>query len=59
MATTHSESTSHKNGKHGSEKLGRSAATGRFVLKPASKPGSISLEQASTAVKSVNSQKNK
>lgn len=31
--------------------LGRSAATGGFVLKPASKPGKLSLRDAKTAVK--------
>jgi hypothetical protein len=33
--------------------LGRSPATGRFVLKPASKRGTISLRAAMTAVKNV------
>lgn len=33
--------------------LGRSAATGKLVLKPASKMGSVSMHAANTAVKSV------
>lgn len=37
--------------------LGRSAATGRFVLKPASKTGAISLKQARIAVANVQNQK--
>lgn len=38
---------------------GRSAATGRYVLKPASKRGSISSKDANTAVKNVNDKKSK
>ncbi|WP_426009311.1 hypothetical protein [Caulobacter sp. DWR2-3-1b2] len=37
--------------------LGRSAATGRFVLKPASKSGTISLKQAKAAVANVRNNK--
>jgi hypothetical protein len=42
-----------KTGKKDSKVLGRSAATGRFVLRPASKPGSISVREAQTAASNV------
>jgi hypothetical protein len=42
----------------GSDILGRSAATGHFIHKPASKGGSISMKEANTAVVSVISKKN-
>ena len=42
-----------KAAKQPSSVLGRSAATGRYVLAPASKLGSISLKQARTAVESL------
>lgn len=37
--------------------LGRSEATGRFVLKPASKPGIVSLRDAKAAVSTVRGSK--
>lgn len=53
MATRASESTNRPAKSSVSEVLGRSAATGGYILKPASKPGSISLRQADAAVKRV------
>ena len=54
-------SKSYKSGaKHRGEKVyvvARSATTGRFLLRPASKRGSISIEDANTAVRSVSSEK--
>lgn len=43
--------------KHAARVLGRSAATGQFVLRPASKTGSISIAAARAAVKSLNNKK--
>lgn len=57
MATRASESTTHPAKPRTSEVLGRSAATGGYILKPKSKTGSISLRQASAAVKTVLSKK--
>jgi hypothetical protein len=37
--------------------LGRSAATGRYVLAPASKSGAITLKKAKSAVTSVRQDK--
>ena len=56
MANRSSQSIDHKT-KTESRVLGRSAATGRYVLAPAPKKGSISIEQANSAVKSVSSKK--
>jgi hypothetical protein len=53
MATKSSDSPARKSDKQDAKVLGRSAATGRFVLKPASKRGSISIREANTAVKTV------
>lgn len=39
--------------------LGRSAATGRWILKPASKPGRISVSDARKAAEFVNRDKSK
>ena len=50
---TRTESSRGKSPKHGAPVLGRSAATGRFVLAPASKSGSVTLSKAKTAVTSV------
>jgi hypothetical protein len=50
---------SSKSGKQGSAVLGRSAATGRFVMTPASKRGSISIEKAKEAAKSVTGREKK
>jgi len=50
---TRSDTASNKAGKHESTVLGRSAATGRFVMTPASKRGSISIQEAKAAAKSV------
>jgi hypothetical protein len=52
-------STSTKTHRNDGAVLGRSAATGQFVLKPASKMGAISLRQAKTAVASVQNSKKK
>lgn len=57
IMATRSDSISHKPGKHSSAVLGRSAATGRYVMMPASKAGSVSVEKAKAAVKNVNSSK--
>lgn len=43
--------------KRGSTVLGRSAATGRFVLRPASKQNSISVMKAKAAAEQVSSRK--
>jgi hypothetical protein len=56
---TRSDTIGSKAGKHGSVVLGRSAATGRFVMTPASKRGSISVKEAKAAAKSVTSTKKK
>jgi len=45
-----------KSGKSGAV-LGRSAATGRFVLRPAAKRGSITLKRATEAAGTVLSQR--
>lgn len=57
MVARSSESTNGKEGKHDARVLGRSAATGRFILRPASKVGSITIKEANTAVKSVSHKK--
>jgi hypothetical protein len=51
MATRSSESLKRKGGNGAVKVLGRSAATGRFVLMPASKPGKASMKEARTAVR--------
>ena len=51
--TTRSQATNSKPTKRGVTVLGRSAATGRLVLMPASKVGAISLKDAKAAVASV------
>jgi hypothetical protein len=54
MVTHIQASPSGKPSKHGSVAvLGRSAATGHLVLKPASKSGAVSLKDARAAVASV------
>ena len=53
MATRSSDTTARKSDRQESKVLGRSAATGRNVLKPATKGGSISIREANTAVKTV------
>jgi len=50
---TRTEAASNKGSMYGASVLGRSAATGRLVLAPVSKPGAISLKQAKAAVASV------
>ena len=50
---TRTESATTKFSKHRATVLGRSAATGRFVLAPASKSGSVTLEKAKAAVASL------
>jgi len=58
MVTSASESTNRKDTKHDTRVLGRSAATGRFILHPASSKGAtITIKEANTAVKSVSSKK--
>ncbi len=51
MATTASESVKRRPSQGDAKILGRSAATGKFVLKPASKSGRLSMREAKTAVK--------
>ena len=54
MATrAHDASTQKKGNKTKSKVLGRSAATGKFVLRPASKGGKLSMRAANTAVKHI------
>jgi hypothetical protein len=53
MASKSSDSPSRKTTKSGSQVLGRSAATGMFVLKPASKGGSVSLSDVRKAVRTI------
>lgn len=48
-----------KYGKQSSNVLGRSAATGRVVLKPASKAGSISVSEAAAAIRRLHEAKKK
>jgi hypothetical protein len=58
MATRASDSVKGKDSKHDTRVLGRSAATGRYVLRPASSKGaSITIKEANTAVKSVSHKK--
>jgi hypothetical protein len=57
MASKQSKSVKPKFTRSGTEIVGRSAATGRYVLMPASKEGAISLEEARAAVRAVNSRK--
>jgi hypothetical protein len=58
MATRASDSVKGKDSKHDTHVLGRSAATGRYVLRPASSKGaSITIREANTAVKSVSHKK--
>jgi len=51
MATRSPESPKGKSASGAGKVLGRSAITGRFVLKPASKPGKLSMREAKTAVR--------
>jgi len=48
-----SGSPSPKTTKRGAEKLGRSAATGQFVLKPVHKPGSVRADKMLRIVEKV------
>jgi hypothetical protein len=57
--SAHSEPPSVKSSKRGVVVLGRSLATGRVVLKPASKPGVISLKAAKKAVREVSEKEKK
>lgn len=58
MATRASDSIKLKGTKQDTRVLGRSAATGRFILAPASSKGaSITIKEANSAVKSVSSKK--
>ena len=54
---TRSDTVGSRPGKQESAVLGRSAATGRFVMTPASKRGSITVNEAQAAAKSVTSGK--
>jgi hypothetical protein len=56
---TRPQSNSAKSGKPAGSVLGRSAATGRYVLNPASKAGSISVRDAKTAATHISSNKKK
>lgn len=56
---TRSDTLSSKPSKQGNAVLGRSAATGRLVMTPASKRGSISVKEATAAAKSVSGSKKK
>ena len=53
---TRTESATTKSPKHGATVLGRSAATGRFVLAPASRPGLVTLKKAKAVVASLRAQ---
>jgi hypothetical protein len=57
MASKSAHSDSPKRSKSGTPVLGRSAATGRFVLAPASKGSSRAIQKTRTAVKSLHSKK--
>ena len=56
---TRTEATSSKRSNPARKVLGRSAATGRFVMKPASKPGSISIREATAAATHLSNAKKK
>ena len=58
MATRSPESAKGKAGNVHAHVLGRSAATGRYVLKPASKAGKLSMRDAKLAVRRVLEKKN-
>lgn len=55
MATKSSDSVQRKTGKSGARVLGRSAATGRYVLSPASKGASVSVKEVTAAVENLRS----
>lgn len=56
MASNAADTTRGKATKHQTKVLGRSAASGRFVLVPAkSKGATISIKEANTAVESISS----
>ena len=57
--TTSTQSVSTKSDKRSGEVLGRSAATGRFVLRPASKGSTITVREAKTAARGLSSSKKK
>lgn len=58
MATRASESSKGKDAKTDSRVLGRSAATGRFILRPASSKGaSITFKEAKKAVRRASGMK--
>ena len=57
MATASSTSSSGKAVTRAKGKVVRSSVTGRFVLAPASKAGRITIAQARTAAKTVDSKK--
>jgi hypothetical protein len=58
MASAASHSSKSKSLKKQTGVLGRSAATGRFVLNPAtSKGATITMREANSAVKSLNNKK--
>ena len=57
--TTRTKSAVTKSSKLGVAVLGRSAATGCYVLAPAAKSGSVTLQKAKAAVASVRRGKGK
>jgi hypothetical protein len=59
MAIKSSKSAHAGTSNHAARVLGRSAATGHYVLRPASKPGAISIAAARAAVKSIYNDKKK
>lgn len=59
MTRSTSDSAAPKSKERDAKVLGRSAATGRFVLKPATKAGSVTQREAKTAVKSLSGSRKK
>ena len=59
LMATRGDTGATKYGKRDAAVLGRSAATGRFVLRPISKRASVSVAAARSAAKRVSGQKKK
>jgi hypothetical protein len=55
MASKSTRSDSPKRSRSGTPVLGRSAATGLYVLKPVTKGSSVAIRKTRTAVKSLHS----
>jgi hypothetical protein len=56
MSSKHSvNGPGHKNTGHKTIVVGKSSVTGQYVVKPASKHGSITLKEANTAARAVSS----